>query len=234
MPVGSNVFVPEPEAIQILKCYNIRYPEHGLAKNPEEAVAIAEKVGYPVALKIVSPDVIHKSEVGGVLLGIKEPDTVRSGFDMLVNKMEETLPRAEIHGILVNRECEEGLETIIGAIRDPVFGPTVMAGLGGIFTEVMKDITFRIAPLKKIDAEEMIEEMKGYKILKGIRGQAPRDIKIFIETILSVSRLIMENDDIVELDLNPVRLYEKGLDALDVRMIKYGESKKYGNQVKAW
>ena len=222
MPIESNTLVPEPDAAQILKSYNIPYPKHGLAKDPAEAVGIAEMIGYPVVLKIVSPDVIHKSDAGGVLVGMQGPDNVRHGFGMLVNKVQETMPEAQINGVLVCRQCKEGLETIIGAIRDPVFGPTVMVGLGGIFTEVIKDITFRIAPLKKIDAQEMIEEMKGSQLLKAMRGQPARDITAFIEALLSVSRLIIENDDIVELDLNPVRLYENGLEALDVRLIRAG------------
>ena len=156
------------------------------------------------------------------MVGVTDAARAAAAYDDLVQTVQKAAPHAAIDGVLVCRQAPEGLETIIGAVRDPVFGPTVMAGLGGVFTEVFHDAAFRIAPLEEIDAQEMIHELKGAPLLRETRGRPARDEAAFCRAILAVSRLIMENDDIVELDLNPVRLYENGLEALDVRLIKTG------------
>ena len=222
MSLESSVFVPEPQAAALVGRYGISYPEHGLAENAQMAADLASGIGFPVVLKIVSPDVVHKSDAGGVKTWVADPARVPAAYNHLVQQVKKAVPHARIHGVLVCRQAEEGLETIIGAVQDPVFGPTVMAGLGGIFAEVFHDAAFRIAPVKKIDALEMIRELKGAPLFKAARGRPARDQAAFCNAILSVSRLIMENPDIIELDLNPVRLYENGLEALDVRLIKTG------------
>jgi acyl-CoA synthetase (NDP forming) len=213
-------FVLEPDAVSHLKMYNIPYPEHEVAQSAEEAGAIAERLGCPVVLKVVSPDIPHKSDAGGVISGLKNPDQVKSGYNLILKRVKSVAPNAEIKGVMVCTQAPEGVEAILGAIDDSVFGPTIMFGLGGIFAEVLKDVTFRIAPLERIDAEEMIKEIKGYPILMGVRGQSALDINQLIELIMSVSRMVIEQPAIKELDLNPVRLYEHGLMALDVRMVR--------------
>ena len=219
----SQKFIPETEAIKILQQYKISYPKYGFARNPEEAGKIANQLGFPVVLKIVSPQVSHKSDVGGVLVGLKNTEEVASGFKKIQERLKTAVPNASMEGVLVCKQAPDGLDIIIGALEDPVFGPTIMFGLGGIFTEILKDVSFRIAPLEKRDAEEMIREVKGYPLLMGIRGQKAYDVEQLTNLLLSVSRLVVENSNIKELDLNPVRLFESGLMALDVRLMKKKE-----------
>ena len=213
-------FILEPECIQYIKKYNIPYPEHSLARSPEEAVESANRIGYPVVLKIVSPDVIHKSDVGGVAVGLFSPEEVSRAYVKIVAKVKQDVGGAQIIGILVCSQAAEGLDVIIGAHHDSVFGPTIMFGLGGVFTEIIDDVTFRIAPLKRIDAVEMIREIKHFDLLTSARGQDARDLNALIELIMAVSQFVIEQSDIKEMDLNPVRLYTNGLLALDVRIIR--------------
>ena len=213
-------FVPEPEAIQYLGRYGLPYPGHGLAGSAREAVELADELGYPVVLKVVSEDVVHKSEAGGVLVGLKSASEVEQGYGEILRKVGEKAAGASIQGVLVCQEAEEGLEIIVGGIKDQVFGPTVMFGLGGVFTEVLDDVAFRVAPLSRLDAAEMVEEIRGYPLLTGIRGGKPRDIQGLVQLLLTVSRLMTERPEIMELDLNPVRIYDQGLRILDVRMMR--------------
>jgi acetyltransferase len=215
---GSK-FVLEPEAIDCLKQYQIPYPDYGYAPSAAEAVQIAESLGYPVVLKVVSPEVIHKSDAGGVVLGLNNAQDVSTGFERMVSQVKKAVPGASVEGALVCRQVSGGIEVIVGALEDPVFGATVMLGLGGIFTEVLKDVTFRIAPLERRDAAEMITELKGYPLLAGTRGQGKRDLNPLIDLLMSVSRLITDRPEVRELDLNPVRVFEQGLVALDVRLL---------------
>ena len=212
-------YVLEPEAVQLLEEYGIPYPPHGLAHDSLEAERIAEGLGYSVVLKVVSPNVVHKSDAGGVLLGLEDGASVREGFETLVKRVSSSVPGARIEGALVCKEAPEGLEVIVGALEDATFGPTVMVGMGGVFTEVLRDVSFRVAPLETRDAEEMIREIRGYPLLTGARGQAPLDVASLAELLLSVSRLVTEHREIKGLDLNPVRLYEDGLLVLDARMM---------------
>lgn len=216
---GVKRYMSEPKAVQLLQKYGIPYPAHGFARDAEAATAIAEHIGFPVVLKVVSPDVLHKSDAGGVLVGLEDRASVREGFATIVDRVGSLLPGAQIEGLLVCERAPEGLEVIVGALEDQTFGPAVMFGMGGIFAELMKDVSFRVAPLQRKDAEEMIREIQGYAVLSGARGQAPLDAGALIELLLSVSRLVMEHREIQQLDLNPVRVYEQGLLALDARMI---------------
>ena len=218
----SGNFVLEPDAVGYLKRYNIPYPDHGVAHTPQEAVKIADRLGYPVVLKIVSRAVIHKSDAGGVAVDLKNPDEVLEGYRGVIDRVQKAVPNPPIEGVLVCQQASEGLEVIVGAIDDPVFGATIMFGLGGIFAEVFRDVAFRIAPLERIDAEEMIREIRGYPLLTGTRGQSGRDIDRLIDLLMAVSRLVIEKPNTKELDLNPVRLFEQGLMVLDVRMIEKG------------
>jgi len=215
-------FVPEHAAVEYLRQYNIPYPEHQLAHTPEEAMEIADGLGYPVVLKIVSPDVLHKSDAGGVALGLETSAEVNNAFKRIIDRIQTVEPAASVEGLLVCRQAPKGLEVIVGVLEDPVFGATIMFGMGGIFTEVLRDVSFRVAPLDRYDAEEMIREIRGYALLTGVRGHPGYDIEALIELMLAVSQLVIDRPDIKELDLNPVRLFEKGLIILDVRIMEKG------------
>ncbi len=219
MSKANQSFVLEPKAVEILEQYDIRYPGHGVARDAEQAVQIAERLGYPVVLKIVSPDVVHKSDMGGVAVNLTDAEAVRQGLAQMQNNIHAAAPDARIEGVLVCRQAPDGLEVIVGALDDSTFGSTIMFGLGGIFAEILQDVSFRIAPLERRDAEEMIRETRGYPLLAGARGQAALDVEALVGLLMGVSRLVTERDDITELDLNPVRLYEQGLLVLDARIL---------------
>ncbi len=202
------------DAEKLLKKYRIKMPDSGIAKKPQEAVKIAKKIGYPVVMKILSPDIIHKTERKGVMVGICDDKSVEKSYD----EIKKHAGKAKFKGILVQGQAE-GREVIIGGKKDPQFGAVVLFGLGGIFVEVMKDISLRIAPIDNREAMAMIKEVKGYPILAGARGQKPVNLEKLAEMIASVSRMMSEND-IQELDLNPVFVNEKACLPVDVRMLK--------------
>ncbi|NPA75866.1 MAG: CoA-binding protein [Euryarchaeota archaeon] len=210
----------EPEAKEVFAAYGLPVPKGKMAKNEEEAVKIARAVEYPVVMKIVSPQIIHKSDAGGVKVNLKSDDEVREAFKDIVENAKHYDPHAEIFGVYVQHMEPWGTETIIGSTYDKQFGPTVMFGLGGIFVEILKDVTFRIAPFSEDEAMDMIKEIRGYKILKGARGEKPRDIKAIAEAISRLSQLVWDfRDQIKEVDANPVMAYEHGLKIVDARII---------------
>jgi len=211
----------EHEVYQICAHYGLPVPRFGLAKSVDEAVDIAEKIGYPVVLKIVSPDIAHKSDVGGVVLNVRSSSDVRKAYETIMENVRKRAPSARIAGILIQEMVPDGLEVIVGATRDNTFGPVLMFGLGGVFVEVLRDVSFRIAPLTSEDVESMLREIKSYRILEGYRGMPPRDLDAIKDIILKTSRLMMEVEEIQDLDLNPVMLYEKGKGAkiADARII---------------
>ena len=211
--------------VELIRRYGISYPDFDIVKSPEEAADSAEKIGFPVVLKVVSPDVIHKTESGGVITDLTDKGQVKSAYRSMLKNIEKAVPGAKIEGLMVCKQAPNGLELIAGCLTDPVFGPTIMVGFGGIYTEVYHDVSFRVAPLTEIDAAEMIAELKGYRILKGVRGEKERDIKALTHLLLSLSRMVMENPEIKEIDLNPVRLYSKELLALDARMFTNSQNK---------
>jgi acyl-CoA synthetase (NDP forming) len=215
---GRN-YLLEPEAKTICMEYGIPVTTFRVAKTAEEAVKFADEIGYPTVLKIVSPDVIHKFDVGGVLLNLKRPEDVRDAYKKILENMKEHKPEAKIRGVLVQEMVPSSTEVIVGSTKDPHFGPALMFGLGGIFVEVLKDVTFRIAPITEQDAREMIIEIKAYPILKGYRGQPPADIDAIVRILLNTSKLVMDHLDIKELDLNPIMVYEKGAKTVDARII---------------
>ncbi|MBW2370136.1 MAG: acetate--CoA ligase family protein [Deltaproteobacteria bacterium] len=215
-----NNIMLENEAVKLLGRYGIPYPEHELAFSADEAVEIAQRLGFPVVLKIVAKKVSHKTDVGGVALQLNNSEMVRETYIKMTRQVLKAVPDADIKGILVCRQADEGTEVIVGGIHDSVFGPTVMFGLGGVFAEVLRDVSFRVVPFRRIDAEEMIREIKGYPVLNGIRGQEPCDIEALADLLICVSGMLEKEADITELDLNPVRVYENGLLALDARIIR--------------
>ena len=212
----------EIEAKEVFKAYGMPTTAIGLAKTEEEAVSISKKIGFPVVLKIVSPDILHKSDAGGVKVNIKDEAGVREAFQTILKNAKAYKADADIHGVAVQEMAPWGTEVILGSVNDAAFGPTVMFGLGGIFVEVLKDVTFRVTPVAKSQAEEMIGEIKGAAILAGTRGEKPRDRAELAKTIYAYSCMIYDlQDEIKESDANPVLVYEegKGLKVADARII---------------
>lgn len=215
----KRTYLLENESKKIMQTYKIPVTKFSVAETEDAAVKAAEKIGYPVVLKILSPDVIHKSDVGGVLININTPNEVRKGYQSIINNVQKHKSNARIKGIFVEEFAPKGIEVIIGALKDPQFGPALMFGLGGIFVEVLKDVSFRVAPITKFDAKEMIQEIKGYPILTGIRGQKASDVTALENILLQVSKLVMDYPVINQLDLNPVFSYPKGAKCVDARII---------------
>lgn len=209
----------ESEAKMICTEYGIPVTKFKVATNPKEAVKSAEEIGYPVVLKIISPEIIHKSDAGGVMVNLKTPQDVENAYTKILDNVKKYNPAAHIVGELVQEMAPQSTETIVGAIKDPQFGQTVMFGLGGIFVELLKDVSFRVAPLTGDDAKDMITQLKAYPLLKGFRNTPPADIDALVNTLLAVSKLVMENSEIKELDLNPVLVYQKGVKTVDARII---------------
>jgi acyl-CoA synthetase (NDP forming) len=170
-------------------------------------------------MKIVSPDILHKSDAGGVKLNIQDEREAKLAYQEIIFNAKKYNKEAKISGIIAYPMIPQGTEIIIGMMKDPHFGPVIMFGLGGIFVEILKDISFRILPLEERDAEEMISEIKGYQILKGIRGETPKDVKSIRDVLMKISQLVMENPEIKEIDLNPVFVFNQGLQVVDARMI---------------
>ena len=209
----------EFESKKILKQAGISVVETKLAKTQKEAVSLSQKMGFPVALKITSPDVIHKSDSGGVKLSINSIAEVKKAYDEILKKVRKQYPDAIIHGVSVQKMALPGTEVIVGTSKDPQFGPVIMFGLGGIFVELLKDVSFRVIPVEPRDAQEMIKEIKGYPLLQGYRGKEPANISALIEIILKISKLIEENPQIKELELNPIFAYKNKAVAVDARII---------------
>jgi acetate---CoA ligase (ADP-forming) subunit beta len=209
----------ETEAKTICMEYDIPVTTFKLAKNEKEAAKFAEQIGFPVVLKIVSPEIIHKSDAGGVMINLKNASEVQDAYRKILENAKKHNAAAQIDGVLVQEMAPQSTEVIVGAIKDPQFGQTLMFGLGGIFVELLKDVTFRIAPITQQDAEEMITEVKAYPLLKGYRNTPPTDINAIVKILLNTSKLIMDYPEIKELDLNPVMAYEKGAKIVDARII---------------
>jgi acyl-CoA synthetase (NDP forming) len=209
----------ETEAKIVCREYGIPVTRFDLAKSEADAVKSANAIGYPVVLKIVSPDILHKSEVGGVEVGLKNKNEVRQGYRRILENVKKNNSKAKIVGIMVQEMAPPSTEVIVGAVKDPQFGPAVMFGLGGIFVEVLKDVAFRVVPFTEDEAREMISEIKAYPILKGYRNTPAADIKAIANILLSVSRLITDYPAIKEIDLNPILVYQKGAKAVDARII---------------
>ncbi len=215
----KDMNLTEVESRRILSEYGIDFGEFEFATSVEDAISKAEKIGYPVVMKIMSPDIIHKSDAGGVIVNIKDENELKDAYAKIMENAKTYSEDARINGVLLTPMLPDGTEIIIGAIRDKQFGPCVMIGFGGIFVEILKDVSFKIAPVSYGEAKDMVEKLQLYPILNGIRGQEKLDIEALIDTIVKISRLITENEDIKEIDINPIRVYEKGIAALDGRVI---------------
>jgi acetyltransferase len=206
----------EGEGKEILRCYGIPVPEEGLARSPEEASEIASRVGFPVVMKIESPDIAHKTDVGGVALGIGTADAAADAFEQMVTRIRSLLPEARLNGVSVQKMVR-GREVIVGMTRDEQFGPVITFGLGGIFVEVLKDVSQRLAPLSAADADELIRSIRAYPILTGARGRRPSDIRALREVLLRLSQMAEDLPELAEMEINPVMVDDegKGVGAVD-------------------
>ena len=215
----GRLILTEFESKKFLKQAGIPVIETRLARTLKESVLFSQKMGFPVVLKIASPDIVHKSDSGGVRLSLNNGSEVRAAYREIMDGVQEKNPSASIQGVSVQKMAKPGTEVIVGTSKDPQFGPVIMFGLGGIFVEVLKDVSFRIIPLGRKDALEMIEEIKGYPLLKGYRGKESVDIPALTEIILKISKVMEEHPEIKELELNPIIAYKKGALAVDARII---------------
>jgi acyl-CoA synthetase (NDP forming) len=215
----GRTLLSEAEAKELLAAAGVPVTETRVAASADEAVSLAEEFGYPVVLKIVSPDIAHKSDVGGVALGLEDAAAVRAGYGTMLARVADAAPAAVIAGISVQRQADSGTEVIIGSTTDPQFGPVMMFGLGGVFVEVLKDVAFRIVPLVERDARQMVRDIEGFPILEGVRGQPAADTAALERIILQVSEFIEQHPEVEELDLNPVLAYADGAVAVDARII---------------
>ncbi|CAH2213800.1 acetate--CoA ligase family protein [Tepidibacter aestuarii] len=213
--------ISEYESKKMLKEYDIPVPNEVVAENVEDAARFAEKIGYPVVMKIDSVDILHKSDIGGVKLNIQNKEEVREAFHGILKNAKTYMPSARIGGVLIQQMANKGLEVIVGVNNDPQFGPCVLCGLGGVFVEVFKDTVICPAPVSKKEAIEMVNSLKGSKLLKGYRGNPPLDVNALSDVIVNISKFACDNkDNIKELDINPIFIYEKGLSAVDALVIK--------------
>lgn len=216
MSLGRASLV-EPEAKEILRLSSVPVPRFVLAKDMVEAIEASDKVGYPLVLKLVSPDLTHKSEVGGVALGIKNRAELEQKWSEMILTVADEIPTALIEGFLVEEMVPKGVEVIVGAIRDPQFGPVVMFGMGGVAVELMKDVSYRLAPVTREEAFEMMGEVKGFPMLTGFRGGTVKDLGSIAEVIMKVAGIIEKVDGLKELEINPLVVHERGAVAVDAR-----------------
>jgi len=210
-------YVLEHEAKEALSLYGINTTREAICKTSDEAVKAGEKIGFPVVLKVVSPDVVHKTDSGGVKVGIKSKEELEKAFKEIIENQKKFNPKADIRGISV-QEMAKGEEIIIGAVKDPQFGPMVMFGIGGIFVEIFKDVSYRLIPIEKIDAEEMISEIKGYPLLCGARGKEAVNLESIKATLQNVSKFLIDFDEIKEMDLNPIFVNKEKATVADARI----------------
>jgi 4-hydroxybutyryl-CoA synthetase (ADP-forming) len=210
----------EEEGIEILNAYGFPLPKSILAKSEDDAIEAANKIGYPVVMKIASPQIVHKSDAGGVKVNLTNDEEIRNSFKEIVASAKKYDGKAEIKGALVVEMVKGGKEMIIGSKLEPGFGPVIMLGMGGIYVEILKDVTFRLAPLTDQESNDMISSIKTKKLLEGVRGEKPSDIEKLSECIQRLSQLVTDFREIKELDMNPVLVMEKdqGCKILDVRI----------------
>lgn len=215
----GRTLLTEIEAKQVLEEAGVPVSPARLAKTADEAAQVASSLGFPIVLKIVSPQITHKSDVGGVALNLNSADEVKAAFERVVASAKKADPKATIEGVAVQRMERAGTEVIVGMTTDPQFGPVMMFGLGGVMVEILKDVAFRVVPINERDARQMIDEIKGKPLLDGYRGSEPADIGKLRELLLKVSSFIEAHPEVAELDLNPVFAYKDGAIAVDARIV---------------
>jgi acetyltransferase len=215
----------ELKALEALQSYGFATVPYELAKTADEAVAAAAGMGYPVVMKIAGPKILHKTDVGGVKLNLSDEESVRTTYTTMVQTVRERMGNdVEIWGVLIQKMLEPGKEVILGVTRDQRFGPVLMFGLGGIYTETLKDVSFRLAPIRENVAEEMIHDIRTIKLLQGVRGEPPSDLAAVAECLLRLSQLVTDHPRISELDINPLLVYPRGRGVMvaDARIILDG------------
>jgi acetyltransferase len=218
----ERVAIADFEARLVMTAYGLPVPRSELAETPEQALEIARQIGYPVVLKIASPDILHKTDIGGVKVGLRGPEEVRDAFELIVYRAQRYVPDAHILGCLVQEMVPAGgTEVLVGMSRDPQFGPLVTFGLGGIYVETLKDVTFRVAPFSIQEAQAMLTEIRAHALLEGVRGQPPADKEAIVDTLLRVGQLVQDFPEIAELDINPLVVYpeQQGAIAIDMRLV---------------
>ncbi len=215
----GRTVLTEIESKQVLEQAGMPVAGAQLARDAKEAAKAAQSLGFPVVLKIVSPDVTHKSDVGGVKVGLQSAAEVQAAFSEIVASVKKHQPEARIEGVAVQKMAPQGIEVIVGMSKDPQFGPVLMFGLGGILVEVLRDVAFRIVPLEPRDARQMVREIKGFPVLQGVRGQDPADVEALEKLLLQLSEFVEAHPEIEELDLNPVFAYKDGCLAVDARIV---------------
>ena len=209
------------EAAPLLAAYGIATPAEFLATSPHEAADFARRVGFPVVLKLISPDILHKTDIGGVILNVQDEQAASAGFETIMARARAAHPDAHVRGVQVQKMISGGQEVIVGVTRDPTFGPLVMFGLGGVYVEALADVSFRLAPLTATDAEEMIDEVRSARLLTGLRGAPAADRAALVDAIVRVGQLAADHPEIVELDINPLLALPdgQGVIAVDARII---------------
>jgi acyl-CoA synthetase (NDP forming) len=217
----NQTYIPEAIALQILGAYKLPLLQHTIVRSREEVSEASKKTAYPVAMKIVSKDIVHKTDVGGIALNVT-PDHFLETYDHMMKTVQHNAPTAKLDGVLlVEMAPKNGFEFVVGVNKDPSLGHLIMFGLGGVFVEVLKDVSFRLAPLTASDAHEMIQEIKSSKLLKGTRGLPPLDVESVVDCILRISQLVTDFPQIKELDINPLLVLPKGegVKVLDGRIV---------------
>lgn len=216
----GRVSLSQEETFQIASAYGIPVPKAMLARSAREACEIAESIGYPVVIKVASPDILHKTDIGCVILNVNSCEEAGRAYELVVNRARTLMPQARVLGAVVQKMVPSGREVIIGAIRDPQFGPLMMFGLGGIYVNFLRDVSYRLAPLTISDAMEMISETKAYALLKGVRGEPPADFRSLVNVMIRISQFMCHFKDVVEMEINPLMVYEegKGCMAVDIKM----------------
>ncbi|MFN2197150.1 MAG: acetate--CoA ligase family protein, partial [Anaerolineales bacterium] len=211
--------LPLHQAFSRLAEQGLPCTEFALAGSRTQAVQVAQEQGFPIALKISSPDILHKSDVGGVKLNLNSAEAVEKAYDALLSDIKRSNPKARVDGVLVSKMASPGLEVIVGMNRDPQFGPVILFGIGGIMVEIFQDVSLRLLPLTKEEAMTMIREIKGYRLISGYRGRPAVNEQALADCLLAVARISEDDPEIVEIDLNPVFAYPDGIQVADVRMI---------------
>lgn len=216
---GKNGLLSEEVMAELLALYDLPVPDQAVARSAAEAVEHAEEIGYPVIAKVSSPDILHKTDVGGIRANLKTAEDVQAAYEDIIKNCSKSMPSAGINGVLIQKFLPVGNEFIVGALRDPTFGPLIMVGLGGIYTELFRDTAFRIAPVSETQAYSMLQQLKSWKLLLGMRGKGQADIAELARVIMAISELVSDCPHIRELDLNPVLVHENGVIIADVKIV---------------
>jgi acetyltransferase len=218
---AGRVELGEIEAREVMEAYGMRLPQSRLARSPDEAAQIATEIGYPVVMKISSPDILHKSDIGGVRVGLADAMAVRDTYELIEYRARKYSPQARIWGILVQEMVRKGREILVGVSRDPQFGPLVAVGMGGIYVEVLRDVALRLAPISRQEVAAQLRSIRTFPLLRGVRGEPPADLDKIEEVVLRISQLVTDFPDIVEMDINPLVVHNKGEGAVvvDARII---------------